>query len=364
MPKCDIFSPRERVMRQFRRQPVDRMPRTLDIGASPGVDTRYMEIFRSHTGSDDPATYFSYDIRSVSVNLTPQAEDFRSYYDSLPLGTVFDEFGVGHLESDEFPLGMEFHPWSKFSSPKQIVEYPFPTFEPSADLINAVRHWQSQEYAVSAASGSLNEWCYALRGMEEFFIDLVDRPEMADAILQRVWSLVLTIARTLSEFGVDVICMYGDMGSQDRLLFSPSLWERWFFPRWRSVVETVHRINPQALVLYHSCGAIEPIIPSIVKAGFDILNPVQPESMDPVAIKRCYGEEISLWGGIGMQSTMLKRNVRSVREDIVRVVESWAPGGGTIVTIAQTLLPDVPWENVEVLCATVEEVSRGIYAFS
>jgi len=360
----EVLSPRERTLRQFRRQPVDRMPKTLDVGASPGIDIKYMEIFHRHTGSDNPAEYFSYDIRPVPVVLTPQTQDFTPYYDSLPQGVVFDEFGVGRLQGEDFPLGMEFHPWAKFHTPAQIVEYPFPTFEPSLDLVHAIRRLQEQGYAVSASSGSLNEWCYSLRGMEEFLVDLLDRPEMAEAILNRVWSLVFSMTKHLAEIGVDILCVYGDMGSQDRLLFSPILWKRWFFPRWKSIVDTVRRVNPETLVLYHSCGAIEPIIPGLIEAGFNILNPVQPEAMDPLKIKRTYGDSICLWGGIGMQSTMLKSDIQSVREDVTRMVEGWAPGGGAIVTVAQTILPDVPWENVEVLCATVEEVSQRIYYYT
>jgi hypothetical protein len=338
------------------------MPRTLDIGASPGIDRMYFDIFRLHSGSDDPATYFSYDIRMVSISLAPQTTDLSHYYDSIPPGTTFDEFGVGHVAGEHFPLGMDLHPWKNFVSPRQINDYPFPLFEPTTELAESIRQLKNRGYAVSAASGSLNEWCYSLRGMDEFFIDLIDRPEMGEAILNRVTELTTHLTTALTELGVDILCLYGDMGSQDRLLLSPTLWEKWFQPRWESIVTTVHQINPQAFAFYHSCGSIEPIIPGIIRAGFDILNPIQPEAMNPFGIKKRYGEQIGLWGGIGMQSTMLSTDPQNVRREVARLVEAWAHGGGTIVTLAQTLQPDVPWENVEILIQTVEEVSRKIYS--
>ncbi len=360
--RLDALTPRERVIRCFRRLPVDRMPRTLDIGASPGIDRIYFDVFRRYSGSDDPARYFDYDIRMVSISLAPQTIDFSHYYDSIPPGTTFDEFGVGHLISEHFPLGLDLQPWRNFTSPSQVEDYPFPSFDPTNELKSAICSLKDQGYMVSAASGSLNEWCYSLRGMDEFFIDLIDRPEMGEAILNRVTELTTHLATALTELGVDILCLYGDMGSQDRLLLSPTLWKRWFLLRWESIITKVHRMNPQVLVFYHSCGLIEPIVPGIIEAGFDILNPIQPEAMDPFRIKKNYGDQIGLWGGVGMQSTMLSNDPQQVRREITQLVEAWVLGGGAIVTLAQTLQPDVPWENVEVLVHTVEEVSRKIYS--
>ncbi|NMC59982.1 MAG: hypothetical protein GYA51_11485, partial [Candidatus Methanofastidiosa archaeon] len=287
---------------------------------------------------------------------------FSCFYDSIPPDTTFDAFGVGHIVNDKFPLGFDLHPWKTFQSPSQIADYPFPFFNPSDTLKIEINKLKERGYMVSAASGSLNEWCYSLRGMDEFFIDLIDRPEMGEAILNRVAELTSKMASLLTEMGIDILCLYGDMGSQDRLLLSPSLWHKWFWPRWQSIVTKIHKINPQALVFYHSCGSIEPIIPGIIEAGFDILNPIQPEAMDPIRIKKNYGNDIGLWGGIGMQSTMLNQNPNQVQKEIIWLVDNWAPGGGTIVTLAQTLQPDVPWENVEILFKTVEERSRKIYS--
>lgn len=360
--RFDIMTPRERVLHQFQKKLVDRMPRTLDVGASPGIDHLYFDIFQQNTGSDDPTQFFDYDIRMVPVILTPEAVDFSFYYDFIPPETTFDAFGVGHIINDKFPLGYDLRPWKNFTSPSQIEDYPFPFFNPSDALKTEINRIKELGYIVSAASGSLNEWCYSLRGMDEFFIDLIERSEMGEAILNRVTNLTDNMASLLTEMGIDILCFYGDIGSQDRLLINPNLWHKWFWPRWQSIITKVHKINPQVLTFYHSCGSIEPIIPGIIKAGFDILNPIQPEAMDPIRIKKKYGNYIGLWGGIGMQSTMLIKDPNQVRKEVIRLVENWAPGGGTIVTLAQTLQPDVPWENVKILLKIVEEVSGKIYS--
>jgi hypothetical protein len=78
----------------------------------------------------------------------------------------------------------------------------------------------------------------------------------------------------------------------------------------------------------------EPIIPGLIEAGFDILHPVSPESMDPLRINAAYWVRISLLGGIGVQSTMLSGSAEDVRRATRRLIDTWAPGGGTIVIVA------------------------------
>jgi uroporphyrinogen decarboxylase len=227
------LSPRERALSTLRRRPADRLPLTLDVGASAGIDSAYLDIFRRHTGAEDPAEYFDDDIRFVKAPLTPAATDFSRYCEEIPAGTTFDEFGVGHVPAADFPLGLDLHPWKLFTEPRQVEEYPFPTFELRKNTADAIRVLKARGYAVSAASGSINEWCYYLRGMDSFLMDLALRPAMAEAILERVAELCARLGRELAAAGVDILCFYGDMGSQTGLLLGPQMWARSIQPRWR-----------------------------------------------------------------------------------------------------------------------------------
>jgi uroporphyrinogen decarboxylase len=347
------LTPREITLRTLRRQHVDRMPVTLDVGASHGIDSSYIDEFRFRTNRLDPAEYFDYDIRLVRAPLSPTCGDFTGYYDSVPPGTTFDEFGVGHVPSTDFPLGRDLHPWQLFDTPEQVRDYPFPVFELQESTREAIRGLHERGYAVSVASGSINEWCCYLRGMDEFMMDLAFRPEMAAAILDKVTSLCARMGGALAGAGADILCFYGDMGGQKGLLIGPEMWGKWILGRWREIISAARRRSADALLFYHSCGFIEPIIPGLIDAGFQILNPVQPESMDPVRIKRLFGDRISLWGGIGVQSTMLGGSPDDVRTAAAELIRKWTRGGGGIVTAAQTILRDVPWENVLALVEAI-----------
>ncbi len=347
--------PRQRVFRTLRRQSVDRMPLTLDVGASPGIGPTYMDVFHRHGGSGDPADFFDYDIRVAEAPLCPTSGDFSRFYESIPAGTRFDEFGVGHVASEALPLGLDLHPWQAFVAPRQIEEYPFPAFEMQEATRQRIAAIHERGYAASAASGSINEWCYALRGMDHFLIDLMLEHEMAQAILDRVAGLCAVMGARLARAGIDILCFYGDMGSQSSMLMGLDTWRQWILPRWKEIIRTVRSVSPDVALFYHSCGYIEPIIPGLIEAGFDILNPIQPESMDPSRIKKLYGGQIALWGGIGMQSTMLGQDADGVRRTARGLAREWRESGGAFVTVAQTVLPDVPWENVVALVETLRE---------
>ena len=357
----DCLSPRERVLRTLAHRIPDRMPVTLDVGAGDGIVGPYLEVFRTNTGSDDPAEYFDYDIRPVEAPLTPSATDFRAYHETIPPNTVFDEFGVGRVSSKEFPLGLHLEPWKSFTTPQQMLDYPFPTFELCEETVTEIRRLKDRGYATSATGGSINEWCYYLRSMPEFMVDLMDRPRMAEVILDKVTDLSAHTGARLAEAGTDVVSFFGDVGGQTHMLMSPRMWRKWIRPRWKRVFDAVRQANPETRIFCHSCGNILPIIPDFIELGLDILNPVQPEAMDPVDIKRRFGDALALWGGIGLQTTMTA-SPEVVRWATTRLVAEWAPGGGAIVTITNSLPVDIPWPNVVALVDTVREVSPKVYA--
>jgi uroporphyrinogen decarboxylase len=337
------------------------MPVTLDVGAGDGISGPYLDVFRSNTGQDDPAEYFGYDIRPVPAPLTPHASDFSQYHEVVPDGTEFDEFGVGRVSSREFPLGLHLEPWKSFTDARQMLDYPFPTFELQDETVAEIGRLKGRGFATSAIGGSLNEWCYYLRSMSAFMLDLVDRPELAEVLLDSVTGLSAHTGAQLAEAGVDIVAFFGDVGGQYNLLISPRLWRKWFRPRWERVFNAVRRANPETKILYHSCGHILPIIPDFIELGLDILNPVQPEAMDPVAVKHRFGDRLTLWGGIGLQTTMC-RTPDDVKRETRRLVAEWAPGGGAIVTVTNSLPVDIPWENVVALVETVREASREVYS--
>ena len=120
------------------------------------------------------------------------------------------------------------------------------------------------------------------------------------------------------------------------------------------VIRVAKKIKPEVLVYYHSDGFIEPVIPDLIEIGVDVLNPVQPECMNPVKLKKEYGNRLSFWGTIGTQTTMPFGTPDEVREVVKHMIETVGRGGGLLIAPTHVLEPDVPWENI---LAFVESVN-------
>ena len=132
------------------------------------------------------------------------------------------------------------------------------------------------------------ETAWALRGYEKMLIDFALNPDLVERILDIPYHYHLTAAKKLTEMGVDMIWTGDDIGAQNAMLISPKMWRKFLKPRMANFISELKAINPQVKVAYHSDGAIYPIIPDLIEIGLDVLNPIQPASMDPAQLKREY----------------------------------------------------------------------------
>jgi uroporphyrinogen decarboxylase len=145
---------------------------------------------------------------------------------------------------------------------------------------------------------------------------------------------------------------------QTGMLMSPQMWRQWFKPRLRKVIQAAKQINPEILICYHTDGDCRQVIPELIEVGVDILNPVQPECMDPVEIKKTYGNRLSFSGTIGTQSTMPYGTPEDVREAVKRMIATVGEGGGLLLAPTHVIEPDVPWENVIAFVDATREYGR------
>ena len=134
--------------------------------------------------------------------------------------------------------------------------------------------------------GTIFETAWGMRGFENLVTDMMTNKDFAACLLDKITNFSISNASYFASCGADVLLTGDDFGMQDRMMISPKMWREWFKPRYAELISSVKVVNPEMLVFYHSDGMIEPIIPDLIEIGVDILNPVQPECMDPVKIKR------------------------------------------------------------------------------
>jgi uroporphyrinogen decarboxylase len=339
----------------MRRQRPDRVPKDLNL--SPAL---WEELRRR--GGESAAEHFRLEPRYVGIAPTTNRRDFSDYLADVPGVDHHDEWGVGAIPAKFHHFERMVHPLRNATSPRDIARYPWPdVLAPYRwrSILHHVHSWQNRGFPVcagppGACEGSLYETCWYLRGQEQLLIDLYDNPDLATALLDAVNNTIIECARRLAQTGIDILRLGDDVGSQRAMLMSPAMWRRWLKPRLARLIGAAKEVKPDLLVFFHSDGCIEPIIGDLIEVGVDILNPVQPECMDPAALKREHGERLAFWGTIGTQSTMPYGTPDEVRRVVKERIETVGPEG-LLLAPTHVLEPDVPWENVVAFVEAVEE---------
>ena len=153
-----------------------------------------------------------------------------------------------------------------------------------------------------------------------------------------------------------------DFGTQSSQFCSVQTFRELWLPYYRRMNDWIHR-HTAWKTFKHSCGAVDPLIPHFIEAGFDILNPVQcsADGMDPEHLKRTYGDRLTFWGGaINTQKTLPFGTPAEVREEALRRCEVFSPGGGFVFNSIHNIQARTPVENVVSLVSAVQEFSgRG-----
>lgn len=119
------------------------------------------------------------------------------------------------------------------------------------------------------------------------------------------------------------------------------------------------RLKPDIIVFYHSCGFVEPLIPHLIEAGIDVLNPIQPECMDFEEIFEKYGDQVAFHGTVGTQSVMPFGTPEEVKAVVKKNLDIAGPKGGLFVAPTHLLEPEVPWENIRAYVEACREYRPG-----
>ncbi len=339
---------RENFLSLLRRRGFERVP--VEFSLCPHL----VEVCKEKLGVDDYVEYFGMPWRNVEDLrlLDHDVEKYRKYYEKKPLaeGADIDLLGVGHEKSpNSMHMTYMRHPMELFKSVEEIESYPFPDYA-SADgshQAEQVRKIKEQDLiALGNMQTTIWESAWYMRSMEELFCDMMAEDEMAEVLLDKVTELSLIRAKAYVKAGVDVLFLGDDIGMQHTIMMSEELYCTWLKPRLKKIIDEVKKINPEVIVFYHSCGFVEPLIPHLIEAGIDVLNPIQSECMDFEEIYRKYGDKISFHGTIGTQTVMPHGTPKEVKETVWRNLDIAGDKGGLFVAPTHLLEPEVPFENI------------------
>ncbi|MBN1491325.1 MAG: uroporphyrinogen-III decarboxylase-like protein [Phycisphaerae bacterium] len=189
-----------------------------------------------------------------------------------------------------------------------------------------------------------------LRGLEQAFVDLIERPEYVEYCLGKLFDLAYADTQRIFDqagYGnVQITYVAEDMGSQTGLLFSPAQIERFLVPGMRRMIELAH--DAGAYVFHHNDGAIRRVIPTMIDAGIDVLNPIQwrCEGMDRAALKRDFGDHLVFHGGVDNQHTLPFATPDAVRQEVADNIRILGTEGGYILAPCHNIQAVSPPENI------------------
>jgi len=199
-----------------------------------------------------------------------------------------------------------------------------------------------------------------IRDIAEWYISTATRPNHIKAIFDRQAAIAVeNLERLHAAVGdrIDVIQTNGtDFGTQRGPFCSVAAYRDLYLPYQKRVNGWIHAHTPWKTFM-HSCGGIEPLIPSIIEAEFDILNPVQCSAagMDAAALKRKYGTRIAFWGGgVDTQRTLPFGSPDQVREEVKERIETFAEGGGFVFCTIHNVVANTPIANLLAMFETVK----------
>jgi uroporphyrinogen decarboxylase len=350
----------ERVRAALQHKETDRVPRLLYgevIGYVPAIEKLLLE----KCAPQKPRDYFEMDLTGVATNPTKLSRDrFAPWHspDALASGEV-DEWGVWWKKGGFHHFAHIESPLKEINDFKQLQKYPWPDIEKSYRFVGVsdrIQKLHARGIAVTAGVGSVFEQAWYLRGMNNLLMDMMTAPAVAHYLFEHTAQLQKAVAQEFTRAGVDIIITGDDVAMQTGLMMSIDTWRKFLKNRLGATVQAVKAINPETKVFYHSDGNIEPLIPDLIEVGIDILNPIQPECMDPAEIKRRFGDRLSFWGTVSVQETMPKGNADDVRWEVQKRIRDVGLGGGFILAPAHVLSPEVPWENIVAFFEAADQI--------
>jgi len=341
------MNPRERIQALLRHQEPDRVPRMVNF---------YPTIFGPHPGKT-PGAEFDTDIRFVGFSEPEEQVDFLRYLKSLPVNTYVGTRDILRTYHD-----WGYHPeierdarLGDAQSIEEIAAAPLPDFMAQVkpeQLRTDIEYKHSRGYPVMASpphlGGDLFETGSRLRGFEQFMIDMVENPPLVDYLLEQLTAMHLAVCLVLTRAGIDILGLDDDVGEPSRMMMSRAMWQRYFKPHLKTIIDTCRHANPDLAIFWHSDGNIEPIIPDLIEIGVDILNPVQPDVMDPQKLKLLYGDRLTFFGTVGTAQLWSWGAPAQIRAEVRERIATVGRGGGLIIAPAYDLEPAVgiPWANV------------------
>lgn len=377
------LTPRERVLTAINHEQPDRPPIIIGTSNTTTIKMKAYRRLKERLGIQAPERYL-YDWPELGSALIdePVLErlhgDARGVWDRMPAALYqrnqqrpahspfYDDWGTGSTEIEPEVWFPGLHPLAEAQTIDDLESYPWPDMDdPSrvAHVQAAARALRVENrYAVIATPWLLFplERAFAMQGMDRFLLNLAAAPDFAEALLKKNAELCKTLmGHFLEALGdnVDIIKIGDDLGTQDRLMISPRMYRRILKPIHAEYIAFIKE-RTKAKVFFHTDGDVFDLIDDFIEIGVDILNPIQTAAgkmADLPGLKQRFGKNLVFCGAVDTQRILPYGTPEQVRQEVRRVMDILAPGGGYMLASVHTIMNEVPPENILAMVDAVAE---------
>lgn len=353
-----MISPRERIQRSLHHERPDRTP--TDGWFHPEVVEKLKKHYRTDDWADVLGELGIEGWAEISPGVrSPEYEKRlgpRPGHPDSPPGVWLDD------DTHEDPWGIRFKmgedgryqqwlsgPLQDCETAEDVGRYRFPS---PADVIDPVGYadrvasLKREGQFVSGGVDNPFKRFWHLRGYENALMDYLSNLEVLDAIYDPLFALYTEICLHETRAGVDMIKVVGDVAMQDRIIMGPEPWRKVDKPRFAKLIEACRAVNPNLHFFFHSDGKLTELVDDLVEIGFDVINPIQPECMNPFEVKKRWGKRITLHGCISIQRTLPFGTVADVRNEVEGLIRECGRDGGLILMPSNVIQPDTRLENI------------------
>ena len=189
-------------------------------------------------------------------------------------------------------------------------------------------------------------------------MDLAGNKFMAEAVINEVREFLIEFnSRSLEDTRIEplIFAAWDDVAGQQGLMFSPEIFKRYFLPFWKDLILMAKRKG--LYFIWHCCGNINDVLPSMIEAGIDAFDVVQTSARDMEIEKyfKKFGKDVCIHGGIDVQKLLIQGRPEDIKEEIKKIKELWGNNGGAIVGPSHEMLPDTPIENILAMYESLNE---------
>lgn len=202
-----------------------------------------------------------------------------------------------------------------------------------------------------------------IRDITEWYMSTVMRMDFVRSIFEKQTEIALeNLQKIFNVVGnhVDTVFICGtDFGTQDSTFCAPETFDELWMPYYKKINNWIHE-NTTWKTFKHSCGAVETFMSHFIESGFDIINPVQVNAtgMDPMHLKKEYGQRLTFWGGgVDTQKVLSFGTPNEVKEQVKKLCDIFGKDGGFVFNTVHNVQANTPIENLAAMIETIKEIN-------